>query len=1301
MALMPPRTALSRQSMYTGKLTERSFLAILWLCYSPFSLHCESLMSDKENLATQASESSVSTDVSVSIPVIEEKMPSSLSIETDSAISVIEGDLLPGKDQFKLLRVFVIDSLPQGRIVEMRIDGGTVLTGDNGKGKTSLLQLIPFFYGTNPNRIVGRLKELSFIEYYLPNSTSHLAFEYQLPDGAQRMVVAYANSTGEKIFYRFIRQGYDRRIFIDENEAFVSGANLRKRLTFLGIKASRTQIETYSEYKAIIQRSKSRSGDKLERQRWDELTADYAFTNYNKPLSNVDNLVFGMFSRESDFEVLKSIIIESLYPNENSSKAGTQRSSIESWPAKYRAYMSVMDAQDSYLEASDVLNKIKDNVRNLGGLHEQVELLIGYFKDEENKQKRSLQEEKHGLKALETAYRDASNDLARGETESKVRIETTEHLLKELDENKAEYDRLDIPAKQIHYNQRGVIKQEIDGLNKRKDAMTNEHLPIMARYEMMEAKRTNQHAKDVAMIAQEIDKSRDSADEKLTRLSSSYKVNDERFEAARVEMRATVQAEVEEHIKRVEGFRQNMRNPQVDEELIASLDKSRNLSKSRRQTYDKLHNQSGDIERAARKAADEHSKFLLRVDSATGEIAKLEEEIKKIIRDNTPKEGTLLFKLRAERPDWGQDIARVLRPDILHRTDLDPVLSEGAGVYGLDLNIENLPPCPESNPEYLAQLVEDENRRLEKMVDRKNGMLKTLASLARDLKDKEKVLVEHKSELLDAKSRMQSADAETEKAEIAYKMAKEQSVELAKARYDEAEKNLKLSRESIDMFDQEHRKQLKARQLELAEREEVVRKERDSVMGLLRQREGEAQARYQDDLERYADERNSLLESKGLDKKSLEDIDAKIKEAEIKLKAASDLRDLLGKWVTWFRDSYSKRDIEADKLTQEKETLAQILNRIALLDQKFDVESKFLIEKITVLEKRIQDLVDDHTRAVSMEQRLEGFNTEQQYDEVDPSWSIESLSSLMNTWSSDLKKNNRELDKIVSGLKRKFESTPHSTVFKEYDSYRNNHEIDGSRDMMLFFDDWYSHLHEESFKILYQTAHLFVDGMRSFHDNLKSFSTKLAGFNRDLQKHLGRSSEYFADIRELDVEIYSTVDEIKGWAVIKAIAESDRSWMQNNRLPEMDFVNDLERLLDQWDVKNGISADYKSLVGLRGSVIENGRPKRFRNSNELNNISSNGLSYIILILLFIAFWNKIRKDSPVNLVWALDELGIISKHNIGNMMRLLADNNVTLVSASPDTDVATLSHFDNPYILHPDRRLAEVQFVPKEEASHV
>ena len=88
----------------------------------------------------------------------------------------------------------------------MALDGGAVLTGRNGRGKTSLLQLLLLFYGESPNRIVTtEAGRKSFTGYYLPRTTSYLVYEYQRYDGQKRLAVVYADRKGERVFFRFIR----------------------------------------------------------------------------------------------------------------------------------------------------------------------------------------------------------------------------------------------------------------------------------------------------------------------------------------------------------------------------------------------------------------------------------------------------------------------------------------------------------------------------------------------------------------------------------------------------------------------------------------------------------------------------------------------------------------------------------------------------------------------------------------------------------------------------------------------------------------------------------------------------------------------------------------------------------------------------------------------------------------------------------------------------------------------------------------------------------------------------------------
>lgn len=79
---------------------------------------------------------------------------------------------------FRLMNIHLIDSLSRGRVQTMGIDGGMALTGRNGRGKTSLLSLALLFAGVEPRDVVSQGKD-SFIDYYLPNQTSYLVYEYE------------------------------------------------------------------------------------------------------------------------------------------------------------------------------------------------------------------------------------------------------------------------------------------------------------------------------------------------------------------------------------------------------------------------------------------------------------------------------------------------------------------------------------------------------------------------------------------------------------------------------------------------------------------------------------------------------------------------------------------------------------------------------------------------------------------------------------------------------------------------------------------------------------------------------------------------------------------------------------------------------------------------------------------------------------------------------------------------------------------------------------------------------------------
>ena len=95
---------------------------------------------------------------------------------------------VPGLQRIILINSYI--QTPENKIFEFNLSTHTQINGDNGAGKTSLLRLLPFFYGLEPGKITatGNNKK-SFSGYYLPEDDSAIIFDYINANGANVHVI--------------------------------------------------------------------------------------------------------------------------------------------------------------------------------------------------------------------------------------------------------------------------------------------------------------------------------------------------------------------------------------------------------------------------------------------------------------------------------------------------------------------------------------------------------------------------------------------------------------------------------------------------------------------------------------------------------------------------------------------------------------------------------------------------------------------------------------------------------------------------------------------------------------------------------------------------------------------------------------------------------------------------------------------------------------------------------------------------------------------------------------------------------
>lgn len=143
-------------------------------------------------------------------------------------------------------------------------------------------------------------------------------------------------------------------------------------------------------------------------------------------------------------------------------------------------------------------------------------------------------------------------------------------------------------------------------------------------------------------------------------------------------------------------------------------------------------------------------------------------------------------------------------------------------------------------------------------------------------------------------------------------------------------------------------------------------------------------------------------------------------------------------------------------------------------------------------------------------------------------------------------------------------------------------------------------------------------------------------------------------------------------------------------LPTQEFADAVQHIASQLQTQGRVETRLVNLLGLEIAVTENGKLKRATHDEELRQISSHGLSYLILCVFFVALVNMIRKEQPVSIIWPMDELKDLHQMNIERLLIILNDNNITLLSAFPDPDPEILRSFKNRYEIYGYRELVEM-----------
>lgn len=1199
---------------------------------------------------------------------------------------------------FRLLRLILIDSLSSGRIVEMALDDGAVLTGRNGRGKTSLLQLLLLFYGESPNRIVTtEAGRKSFAGYYLPNTTSYIVYEYQRYDEQKRLVVAYADRSGERVLFRFIRGDYALQQFVGSAGEIIQAPDLRRHLNINGYQCSE-QIESLAEYRAIIQASHSGTRNRERQKQLRSLIAEYAFTTSNRPLTQIEKIVSGMFRRKTNFEDLQSMVVDCIAEQDSSLSLSADRRKIESWPLYYQAYQTVMALAPTLEAADNAHQQLVVAEHALGEIRAQYQSLCHYLESAQQSLASHYTQQKTQAEQEYRTYEAQRSDLESKQREARQEAEFAERKARELEKQHDNYAKQSVEQKAAQAAHEADFKLEKKTLDQRKSALLGKQSEIEANYKQLKDVLKDHFDTQREAIQQQREALAKAYEEDVALLESTFKQQEQQLTAKHAASRDPLQQAVEQASGLVGACERDVKHPQADPALVQHLQEKRQQQDKQQQEKDQQVQQFAKVEAAYLKAKQVVNEQEQAINRAQQALDQANQELADTQRFHQPEAGTLLHFLRNEHPEWTLDIAKVIRSDIFTRTDLSPSLLESIpSLYGLVLDLDKLDAHRLADPQAALQAI----AQAESHCQAAKAHLETQQALAKQLEKArqaaDEALQSQRQTSLRAQQRLEQAKAEVTEANRQLERSRSQAKAQADLALCDAQTTLQQHRQALSQFENEARAAVLKQRADYESQCKTRRNQRDTQLQALKMRLDNAEQVLKTKQAELDQERNEALRREGVDMAKLQVIDQKLEQVKQTLQDIVLNAELIQSWKHWLKHDWSQHETFSHAAAQHRAKEKALTEALSEHQRHWTKRQQELEAELERLNKQLNKLEGDYKIARQQWLDLQTY-PDVAIPEYDPTWTIDTLTLQANQQHTIEAQQSKDLKRHITSLQRGFNTaagTPPEQFIATHQRDLAPHEW---REWLPIFKEWFSTAHTDMQRLLLVDARAIASGILKFHQDMEAFHLKVLQFNRELQANLDNNT-VFDSISKVHVEVISTIKELQYWPAICDMVETNRPWMMglSQELPPVEFAQTIGRLLEHWEVKSGIRADLKHLIRLQGEVTENGNRRTFYRASDLEAVSSNGLSYLVLVIIFVAFINRIRRQAPVNIVWALDELKDLDSGNIPALLDLLRRNNITLVSAFPDPDPETLALFKHRFTVEPDRRLAEVRIATADD----
>lgn len=1202
----------------------------------------------------------------------------------------------------RALRKIIFVNSAHIRYAEVRLDGNVHFIGTQGVGKSTLLRAILFFYNADKLHL-GIPKEMkSYDEFYLPHANSYIVYEVEHEHGP--FCVLTFRSSG-RACYRFIDAAYRKEWLIDDKGDVTADSKvIRERLG--GASMSKI-IDRYEQYRDILYGNRQAVGKEFARF---QLMESNRYQNIPRSIQNV------FLNSRLDANFIKDIIIRSMSEEEANIDLGYYRRQVADFGQEYKdiSCWYKLNQKGESIVRTQAENVVK-TYRELLYMKQQITELCGELKYAVRTSRERLPlvekkideliEEQNRLKRLISEIQQKFDTEKSSLNQEQGAVNQS---LKRLKERKDYYTAEKIEEILKRYEQEQILRVKLNSDNARLAELTAHFKDITAKYKalcqetnnVLEKYRQTQTARIIS-LGQE----KQSTDERM--LAEHTKQREEievtfadkiTFATNRIEQLKGEKTELEKEMLKLkywqpykedtETLRKETNNLALREKELSGLISTTDAKINQLQSEYEKNEAEIMADCKAKLDAKQHE-----MDEVTAKLAETDSLLERT-------KGSLYEWLEDNKRDWEQNIGKVINEEsVLYQTGLHPQKDEGASLFGVKLDLMDLPLAVRKPAQLKAERTE-----LEALLRSLKAEYVGLTEQQEKLKDELKRRFAPKMREL----REQKSYLETELRVIPQKrktilLKMEEYANKAECEKEERTKQLNTRLQDVAIrrtaADTELAKTQNEKQKQLTAEDKRYHKAKDEAIKQHEQRVAEIRAdiRQQElktdkELQLLQQQEHEELHGRGADTRMVEECKASIKATEAELKYIDNHRRIV---FDYQRDREELFDHEEELKTKKK----LITEKLQQLNEKYNLRKQKHNETLNLRSKELDERREEKSRIDNDLQKAERFTHDENLcppmlAEAQERQTLRTPGQAVDELTGIIVSRQKSQDKLKSAV----------NVFKGNFTAKNTFN--------------------------FRTELALDEDYLDFANNLEDFLTynKIEEFRRRTSERyvdiLGRVSKEMGDLTRHESDVDKVIHDINNdfrernfAGVIKLIAlqpvpSADKMVQLMKRIK--DFHDDNQYAMGELNLFSSANRDEVNqkavghLLDLMKSLVDNPQRRyltlsdlfllQFRiveNDNDtgwvdkLSHVGSEGtdtlVKAMINIMLINVFKGKVsRKFGDFRIHCMMDEIGKLHPQNVKGILDFANARNILLINSSPTT--YNVSDYRYTYLLSKDSK---------------